>query len=148
MTEINYRRVMLGGMAAGSAALAVEYAAFFAGGYAKLGDSAGLPAIGHPTIVAQVALAALQLFIGGPMAMWLYAVLRSYYGAGIGTTLRAALYLWLVLGPYGLVVLAIGNLLVKFPPAVLVLLEATSLPFIVLMISVGAWQYRPATRFS
>ena len=141
MGKINYARVFLGGIAAGSVAVMVQYAAFFLGAYAKLGEAAGLP-LGDPSSAAQLSVAALEILVGGPLAIWLYAAIRPRFGAGPRTALLTSVYIWLVIGPYGLTILAVSGLLVKFPSAVAALLIISTLPFVVGPMLIGAAIYQ------
>ena len=144
MGGINLGRVFLGGAAAGGLAVAIEYIAFFLGAYEKLGEAAGLPQLGHPSTSAQLAVGSLQILVGGPLAIWLYAAIRPRFGAGPRTALIASVYVWLVMGPYGLSVLSICGLFVSLPLPVIGLLELASFPFIAVCLLAGAAIYQEA----
>lgn len=140
MGKINLSRVFLGGVAAGGFVVVVEYIAFLLGAFRKLEEA--LPAEAHLSLAARLAMVALELFVGGPLAIWLYAAIRPRFGAGPRTAILAAVYIWLVMGPYGWTVLAIGRLLVKLPPGVMVGLNIAALPLTVAGMLIGAWVYK------
>jgi hypothetical protein len=140
MGKINLPRVFLGGIAAGAFAVAVEYIAFLLGAYGKLQEA--LPAGAHLFGSDQLAVAALELFVGGPLAVWLYAATRPRFGAGPKNAVRTALYIWLVMMPYGLTILSISGLLVKLPLDVMVVMNIAALPFVVAGMLIGAAVYK------
>ena len=141
MGKINPSRVFLGGMAAGGFSVALEYIAFLLGAYDKLGKAAGLP-LGQAPLSAQLSVFALEVFVGGPLAIWLYAAIRPRFGAGPRTAIRAAVYIWLVMCVYGQTVLAISHLMVMLPVIVIVIMEVMSLPLVIFGVLIGAKIYQ------
>ena len=142
MGGINLGRVFLGGLAAGAFCVAIEYIAALLGAYVKLGEAAGVPEMGRPSVEAQLAAAALQVLIGGPLAVWLYAAVRPRFGAGPRTAVITAVYIWLVMMPYGWTVLEISRLLVRLPVSVVVILDLMALPLIIAALLLGARLYQ------
>ena len=139
MGKINLGRVFLGGIAAGIFMVVGQYIAFVLGAYRKLGEA--LPAGGHTSFAAKVAMLALVV-LGGPLAIWLYAAIRPRFGAGPRTATLAAVYIWLLMMPWGYTVLALGGLLVKLPLGVMIALDIVPLPLSVAGMLIGAWVYK------
>lgn len=133
MGKINVLRVFLGGLAAGGISFAMQYVGFLLG--VKLPGA-------EPTDASALALAVLELFVGGPLAIWLYAAVRPRFGAGPRTAIIVAVYIWLAMGPYGLAVLATTGLLAKLPLDVLVIAIIGYLPPIAVAILIGASLYK------
>lgn len=140
MHNINWARVYLGGMAAGAFAVAVEAMAFILGAYDRLGDATGV-SVQSITLATHLTVAAMQIFLGGPVAVALYAAIRPRFGPGPRTAVYAALFVWFLLGPYGLGVLALGGF-VKLPLGLYVVLSVSSLVHVTLSMLVGCSLYQ------
>lgn len=141
MGKINLARVFLGGMAAGIFAVALQSVAFVLGVYHRLGEAAGLP-LGEAPLSSQLTIAALEVFVGGPLAIWLYAAIRPRFGAGPRTAILTGTYIWLILVPYGGTILAVSGLLARLPMQVLVAINVASFPLVLAAVMVGAWIYQ------
>jgi hypothetical protein len=141
MTKINLSRVFLGGAAAGISAVGIQYIAFVLGAYHQLSAVTGINWHDFP-IGTHIAVAAMEILIGGPMAVWFYAAIRPRFGAGPRTAVIAGTFLWAVLCPYGLTILAYMGLLAQLPLSIMVILNAVSLPFMITAVLVGARIYQ------
>ena len=87
-------------------------------------------------------VSALEVFVGGPMALWLYAAIRPRFGAGPRTAVIAATFIWFVLGPYGFTILWLDGLLTRMSGRVVVALDISALPVTVVVLLIGAYLYR------
>lgn len=141
MGKINLSRVFLGGMAAGATAVVLEYIAFVAGAYAALTRLTGVNMHEFPAST-HIFMAAFQILVGGPLAVWLYAAIRPRFGAGPRTAAIAGTYIWAVLCMYGLTVLAVLGLLPKIPLGVQLMMLVMDLPFLIVCLMVGAKIYQ------
>ena len=139
MGKINLTRVFVGGFAAGAFSIALQYIAVLTGAYGKLVEVGNLT---NPSVAAQLALAAAELLIGGPAAIWFYAAIRPRFGAGPRTAILTALWLWLVLGPYEQIVLTGFGLGKALPIGALIVVDILSLPAIAAAVLIGAWLYK------
>ena len=143
MSTINKGRVFLGGVVAGAVTLAIQYAGMFIAlkRIKQVAQTAGwaLPEI---TPAFQLKWAVLVLFIGGPLAIWLYAAIRPRFGAGPWTAVRSAFYLWLVLGPYYGTLLSLMGLLPPVPLAAQLFNYIAALPLMIIAMLAGAWIYK------
>ncbi|MEO5936663.1 MAG: hypothetical protein ABIP81_05570 [Terriglobales bacterium] len=144
MTKINLTRVFLGGAVAGIFAISIQYIAFFLGAYQRLSAVTGVNWHDFP-VGTHITIAAMEILIGGPMAVWFYAAIRPRFGAGPRTAVIAGAYLWAVLCPYGLTVLTTLGLLAQIPLTLMIMLNAVALPFMVGAVLVGAKIYQEDT---
>lgn len=141
MGRINLSRVFLGGMAAGATAIVLEYIAFSAGAYAALSRLTGINMHEFPAST-HIFMAAVQLLVGGPLAVWLYAAIRPRFGAGPRTAVITGTYIWAALCLYGLSVLTVLGLLPKLPLGVSIMMLVMDLPFVIVCTMVGAKIYQ------
>jgi hypothetical protein len=139
MGKINFGRVFLGGIAAGGFSLAVQYLAIFIGFSRQMREVTG---VAHYSAADQLTVAAVELFVGGPLAIWLYAAIRPRFGAGPRTAVIAALWLWIVLGPYLQTVITTMGFVKPLPLSFLIAMDAMALPEIVIAVLIGAWLYK------
>jgi hypothetical protein len=139
MAHTNRGRVILGGLLAG---LIINIVEFVTNGVVLkdtwaqimqgLGKSGQLPA-------SSIVLFNVGGFLAGIAAVWLYAAIRTRYGAGPGTAIRAGCAAWALtsflptLGNY-----AAGIL----PTRVLLITAVVSLADIVVGTLAGAWLYK------
>lgn len=95
MGRINLARVVLGGMVAG---LVINFSEFLLNQVVLLSDMTTALARMHlpPVGGAAIPIFVVVGFIGGIAAVWLYAAIRSRFGAGPKTALIAGLFFWLV----------------------------------------------------
>ena len=139
MTHTNRGRVILGGLLAGVVINVAEFVTngvVLKGTWAQimqgLGKSGQLPS-------SSIVLFNIGGFLAGIAAVWLYAAIRTRYGAGPGTAIRAGFVAW------GLTSFlpALGNYAVgMIPTRVLVITAVVSLADIVIGTLAGAWLYK------
>jgi hypothetical protein len=141
MGSINLPRMYLGGVLSGVIAVVLEYIAFFAGAYDQVAAATGLP-VNHPSATAQIVVAAVQILVGGPLAIWLYAAIRPRFGPGPRTAVITAVFLWMVMLPYHQAVLMTAGFIPAYPFGLLVALDIASLVLITPVIMLGAWYYQ------
>ncbi len=137
VSGINWRRVWLGGLAAGllSNVLGITGAVLLFAEHAeelhrRMGTTMG-PGEG--------ALHVALRFVLGLGVVWLYAAIRPRMGAGPRTASLAGLFLWLFTFVFSLAVTAPLKL---HPPQVMALLGAWSLMEMQAVALLGAWMYR------
>jgi len=139
MAHTNRGRVILGGLAAGVVINIVEYItnglalkSAWAQVLQGLGKSAQLSA-------GTIVLFNIGGFLTGIAAVWLYAAIRSRYGAGPNTAIRAAVAAWFLM----VFLPNVGNYAVgMFPTRLIVITSLISLVDIVVGTLVGAWLYK------
>src|SRR5262245_66257111 len=95
MKEINLARVLLGGLLAGIV-IAIGESVFNGVLFAPDVEAAmarlNLPPVGGGAIGIFVTIS----FALGISAVWLYAAIRSRFGPGVGTAIRAGIVVWLL----------------------------------------------------
>ena len=144
MAHTNRARVVLGGLLAGLVINVVEFlthGVVLATAWSQAMQALGKPAGGPST--AAIVIFNIMGFVLGIASVWLYAAIRSRYGAGPATALRAGIAVWVIgallpnLGTY-----ALG----AFPTRLLAIATVASLVDILLGTIAGAWVYteRPA----
>jgi hypothetical protein len=139
MAHTNRGRVILGGLLAGLIINLVEFVTngvvlkdTWAQVMQGLGKSGQLPA-------SSIVLFNVGGFIVGIAAVWLYAAIRTRYGAGAGTAVRAGFAAWALTS----FLPALGNYAVGLiPTRVLVITAVVSLVDIVVGTLAGAWLYK------
>src|SRR5579884_1747826 len=94
MAHTNRGRVLLGGLVAGLVINITEYVV--QGVLLKADWASAMQALGKSPIVSGKAILIFNIwgFLAGISAVWLYAAIRSRYGAGPGTALRAGFAAW------------------------------------------------------
>lgn len=94
MAHTNRGRVVLGGLLAGVVVNIVEY--ITNGVILKADWAATMQALGKSPLISGKAILIFNIwgFLAGIAAVWVYAAIRSRYGAGPGTALRAGLAVW------------------------------------------------------
>jgi len=135
MGQINWWRVIVGGLAAGVIINAFEY-----GGHRVLLDDAwtaafralGKTPTGWPTFIP-------GNFMVGIAMVWLYARLRPRYGGGPNTALRSGLAVWAVFWVIPMMAIMPLDL---FPNYLLFIVIALGLVDANLAALLGAWLYR------
>ncbi len=141
MGKINGGRVFLGGMAAGAFSVATQYIAVFLLGepLRPLRQAIGMP---HYSAADQLTIAAAEVLIGGPLAIWFYAAIRPRFGAGPRTAVITAVWIWFTLGPYLQIVVGTMGFMKPIPLGVILVVDVVFLPFIVAAVVIGAWLYK------
>jgi hypothetical protein len=139
MAHTNRGRVILGGLVAGVVINVVEYvtnAVVLKDTWAQVMQGMGKsPQISTNAIV----LFNVGGFLTGIAAVWLYAAIRSRYGAGPNTAIRAGLAAWFLM----VFLPNIGNLAVgMFPTRLLVITGLVALADIVVGTLIGASLYK------
>jgi hypothetical protein len=140
MGKINWQRVLLGGVLWALIYNLVGATSWLV--YRRSLWRAALEAQGshfQETVQLGVSFIALT-FLGGVLAVWLYAAIRPRYGAGPKTAAAAGLALWLI--SYLLPAIVWGVFLMSLPRGLLVTDAATALVGVVLATLVGAWPYK------
>jgi hypothetical protein len=139
MAHTNRGRVILGGLLAGVVINVVEFVTngvVLKGTWAQIMQGLGKP---QQLPASSIVLFNVGGFLMGIAAVWLYAAIRTRYGAGPGTAIRAGLVAW------GLTSFlpALGNYAVgMIPTRVLVITAIVSLADIVVGTLAGAWLYK------
>src|SRR5437588_1440188 len=94
MAHTNRVRVVLGGLLAGVVINVVE---FVTNGVVLKADwGQAMQALGKPAVPSGSAIAIYNVwgFLVGIAAVWIYAAIRTRYGAGAGTAARAGIAGW------------------------------------------------------
>lgn len=142
MAHTNRGRVILGGLLAGVVINVVEY---LANGILLKNTWAGvMQGMGKSPQISSTAIALFNIggFLTGIAAIWLYAAIRSRYGAGPGTALRAGLAAWFLI----VFLPNIGNYAVgMFPTRLIVITSLVALADIVIGTLLGASLYKEET---
>jgi preprotein translocase subunit SecY len=143
MGKINWARVLLGGLIAGVVLNVFQFAVWVPLVGRSL--SAALQTLGHPMqeTLATTVLMVVLMFVGGILAIWLYAAIRPRYGAGAGTAALAGVAAGVFMG----VLPDIGwGLTLRLIPAMVWVGDAvTGLVAIVIATVLGAWLYKEET---
>ena len=141
MAHTNRGRVVLGGLLAGVVINIVEY--LTNGVILKADWAAAMQALGKSPVISGKAILIFNIwgFLAGIAAVWVYAAIRSRYGAGPGTALRAGLAVWFLAS--FLVNLANYPLGI-FPVRLIVLPSLAEFIAIELATLVGALMYKEA----
>lgn len=92
MSNINYSKVLLGGVVAGIVWIAVDVASFMLMGMDNMDAWLAQHDLHEPPMAV---LFAMDLLFG-LMAVWLYAAIRPRFGPGPRTAATAALFIWLM----------------------------------------------------
>ncbi|HTZ95713.1 MAG TPA: hypothetical protein VMB18_04910 [Terriglobales bacterium] len=94
MAHTNRGRVVLGGLLAGVVINIVEYVVN--GVILKADWANAMQAMGKSPVISGKAIMIFNIwgFLAGIAAVWIYAAIRSRYGAGPGTAMRAGLAAW------------------------------------------------------
>ncbi len=139
MMHTNRVRVILGGLLAGLIINIVEFVTH--GVILTDAWEQAMQSLGRATAFSATAILIFNItgFLLGIAAVWIYAAIRSRYGAGLNTAIRAGLAAWslavflpnLSMYPMGM-----------FPAHLIELSTIVSLVEIVLGTIVGAWVYK------
>jgi hypothetical protein len=139
MAQINWMRVVLGGLLAGVVIDAFEFVLNNVLLQKQWADA--MRALGRPEQLAAGPMTTFVVwgFLVGIFAVWFYAAIRTHYGAGLRTALIAGLAVWFL-----------GYLLASAPPLALHLFPrrlmligiAVGLVEVVVGTIAGAWLYR------
>lgn len=98
MGNINWSRVLIGGLAAGVVIMAFDMI-----GMAVLGMDMEAWLTEHSLRQPPIALWVVTTLIFGLLIVWLYAAIRPRFGAGAKTALLAAAFPWILFGAiYGM----------------------------------------------
>ncbi|HKW26398.1 MAG TPA: hypothetical protein VJN48_11485 [Terriglobales bacterium] len=139
MAHTNRGRVILGGLLAGVVINVVEFVTngvVLKGTWAQIMQGLGKP---QQLPASSIVLFNIGGFLAGIAAVWLYAAIRTRYGAGPGTAVRAGFVAWALTS----FLPALGNYAVGLIPArVLAITAIVSLADIVVGTLAGAWLYK------
>ena len=137
MEKINWGRVILGGLVAGVVINAVEF--FVHGVILDQKWTAAFAALGKtPTGWATFIP---SNFLVGVVAVWLYAFIRTRYGAGPKTAVRAGLAAWVVFWVIPTMALMPLEL---FPNRLLLTVIGVGVMDAIVATLLGAWLYKQA----
>lgn len=139
MAHTNRGRVILGGLLAGVVINIVEFVTN--GIVLKDTWAQVMQGLGKSPQLSANAIVWFNVggFLAGIAAVWLYAAIRTRYGAGPGTAVRAAFVAWALTS----FLPALGNYAVGLiPTRVLVITAIVSLADIVVGTLAGAWLYK------
>ena len=139
MAHTNRGRVILGGLLAGVVINIVEFVTN--GIVLKDTWAQVMQGLGKSPQLSANAIVLFNVggFLAGIAAVWLYAAIRTRYGAGPGTAVRAAFAAWALTS----FLPALGNYAVGLiPTRVLVITAIVSLADIVVGTLAGAWLYK------
>lgn len=139
MIHTNRVRVILGGLLAGLVINAVEFVTH--GVILRDAWEQAMQSLGRATAFSASAIVVFNItgFLLGIAAVWIYAAIRTRYGAGANTAIRAGLAAWaLAVFLPNLSTFPMG----MFPARLLVIATIVSLVEIVLGTIVGAWVYK------
>ncbi len=139
MAHTNRGRVILGGLLAGVVINIVEY--ITNGVVMKQAWGEAMRALGKPTELTPGAIVMFNVwgFLLGIAAVWLYAAIRTRYGPGPNTAIRAGLAAWAL----AVFLPNLGNYpLGLFPARLLVIATVVALVEIVVATVAGAWLYK------
>jgi hypothetical protein len=138
MGNINWTRVILGGLLAG---LVVNVFESVLNGVvlAKEWEEA-MKALGKPPMAGnQIFMFVVWGFVVGIFAVWLYAAIRPRYGAGPKTAACAGLAVW----GLGYLLASVGPIVLElFPARIMMIGLAVGLVEILVATILGAWLYR------
>jgi hypothetical protein len=94
MGRINVKGVIVGGLVAGLVLNVIDFLLW--GVWLAPDMAAAMQAAGRPPIDNLIPLFVLLDFIFGIALVYLYAAIRPRFGAGPGTAVKAALFVWVV----------------------------------------------------
>jgi hypothetical protein len=100
-----------------------------------------MQALGKPAVPSGSAIAIYNVwgFLVGIAAVWIYAAIRSRYGAGVGTAVRAGVAAWVL-------AVFLANLANYpsglFPTRLLVITSVVALVEMIIATVAGAWLYK------
>lgn len=136
MRPVNWKRVILGGIVA---AVIVNLLEGLFGYLMRREWEAALQRLGVVQPGAAIALPIAWSFVVGVLSVWLYAAIRSRYGPGPVTAIRAALAIWAfsTVG-FGIAMACLG----LFPVRMVIYMTLWSLAEIVVALLAGAALYR------
>lgn len=134
---MNYKRLALAAIAASITLFLGEMAfiALMGGRLMAARQAAGLPEINPQPLVSII-----ELLLTGAFIVWLYAAIRTRYGAGPMTAIGAGLASWT-----GIVLLSTVHMIgdnMGFPATLLLMVAGVILPVFIITAVVGAWVYR------
>jgi len=139
MAHTNRVRVILGGLLAGVVINIVEY--ITNGVVLKQAWGEAMKALGKPAELTPGAIVMFNVwgFLLGIAAVWLYVAIRTRYGPGPNTAIRAGLAAWAL----AVFLPNLGNYpLGLFPARLLVISAVVALVEIVVATVAGAWLYK------
>jgi hypothetical protein len=134
---MNYKRLALAAIAASITLLLGEMAFITLMGGRLM---AARQAAGLPEITPQPLVSIIELLLTGAFIVWLYAAIRTRYGAGPMTAIGAGFASWT-----GIVLLSTIHTIgenMGFPATLLLMVAGVILPVFILTAVVGAWVYR------
>ncbi len=141
MTQLNVRRLALGGLVAGAFIFIMTGAingGLLSGEFAAWSQEMQNH-IHPPTQAIAMTLWTLMSFMYGILGVWIYASIRPRYGAGPKTAILAGIFVWLISKlTVSLDLIALGILPVRM------ILEQLMYSFVVIIFGVliGAWIYK------
>lgn len=140
MGSINWPRVLLGGLVAAVVELVIDFLGklVFA---ATVREAFAVLHLNIFTTAMRIEWALLTL-LGGIFLIWLYAVMRTHFGAGPKTALITGFFVWLITVPFMGAALAVLGMMPGFTLATHVFINLGTLFIYLCATLAGAWIYR------
>jgi xanthosine utilization system XapX-like protein len=137
---MNYKRIVLGGLAAGSLMIVLDMVGQGALGVGQQWQDA-LVALGKPMHLTGglMAMFFINYFLRGLMLVFIYAAIRPRFGAGPTTAVRAALGFWIAMAVFPAIVnLSFG----LFPVRTVATMGIEALVEMIAGTLLGGWLYK------
>jgi hypothetical protein len=134
---MNYKRLVLGAITASVVLFVGEILFILIMGQTLM---AARSAAGLPDIAPNALLSIVELLLTGTLLVWLYASIRTRYGAGLLTAVRAGVVGWVAVVVLSTIHMIGENL--GFPASLLVLVAAVIFPVFLASTIAGSWVYR------
>jgi hypothetical protein len=137
---MNYKRIVLGGLAGGALMIVLDMVASGALGLGKQWEEA-VAALGKPMHVSGglMAMFFINYFLRGVMLVWIYAAIRPRFGAGPATAIRAAFVFWIAMAVFPDIVNISFDL---FPARTVVTMGIVALAEMIAGTMLGGWLYQ------
>jgi hypothetical protein len=111
MSQINMRKVIIGGLVAGVVLNVVDTVLY--GVVLKDDMAAAMTAMNRPAMTnAQIPWFVFLDFVAGVFLVWLYAAMRPRFGAGPGTAAKVGVAAWFI----GILLVNLFNWPAEYPP--------------------------------
>jgi hypothetical protein len=144
MGRINYGRLFLGGLLAGSVANLLQFTVnrlYLFRAWEIANGTLGLPIGGRSEHLRGFFLATMT-FMGSIFAVWLYVMLRARFGSGPKTAALAGGIFWLMSWLFPVVLWSLSGPFPTLPSWLLATHLTTYLAVAIVATMVGAWQYK------
>src|SRR5579863_3346019 len=142
--RINYGRLLLGGLLAGAVANLLQFTVnrlYLFRAWDIANETLGLPMASRSGHLRGFFLATMT-FVGSIFAVWLYAMIRSRFGAGPKTAALAGGIFWLLSWLFPVVLWSLSGPFPALPLWLLATHLTTYLGIAVVVTVLGAWSYK------